>query len=107
MMSRKVDFERVGDALLSLGESYYARLGAGMLSALLGCRWLNAFLSRRASNNSVSDRTWDWNKEIVLLTGGSGGIGSIIARKLGEKRVKVIIVDVHPPKSSLRMFKPD
>ncbi|KAK5047534.1 hypothetical protein LTR84_006631 [Exophiala bonariae] len=100
-MGRQVNSHRVGDALLSLGKSYYARLGASMLGALLGCRWLNAILSRRASNNSVSDHTWNWEKEIVLLTGGSGGIGSIVARKLGERKVKVIVVDVHPPKSSL------
>jgi hypothetical protein len=105
-MNRQLDFDRVREAVLGLGKSYHARLGAGALVAFLGCRWLNAFLSRRALMNGVRDRTWDWDKEIVLLTGGSSGIGSMIARKLAEKRVKVIIIDVQPPKAPLRMFGP-
>jgi hypothetical protein len=104
-MTRQLDFDRLRWAVLGLGKSYYARLGVCTLVALLGCRWLNGLLSRRALRNGVRDRTWDWDKEIVLLTGGSSGIGSIIARKLAERRVKVIIIDVHPPNIPLRMFK--
>lgn len=104
-MSRQLDFDRTRDVLLGVWRSYYARLGAGMLGALLCCRWLNTFLSRRALRNGVSDKTWNWDKEVVLLTGGSGGIGSAIAHKLAERNVKVILIDVHPPKSPLRMFE--
>lgn len=74
---------------------------AGVLFGLLSSRWLNTWLSYRALNNSVKDRTWDWKKEIVLLTGGSSGIGAVTAAKLAEKGVKVIIVDLHPPKAKL------
>ena len=35
-------------------------------------RWINQWLSRRAVNNGQSDK-YDWNREIVLVTGGSDG----------------------------------
>lgn len=98
-MSAELNVER----LTQLARSPRAIAAAGTLLGLLSCRWLNSWLSSRALN-SVEDRTWDWSKEIVLLTGGSSGIGAVIATKLAEKRVKVIIVDVHPPKSNLRTY---
>jgi hypothetical protein len=64
----------------------------------------NRFLSQRALNNAVEDSTWDWKKEIVLVTGGSSGIGEIVTRKLAERGIKVIVLDIIPPKEELRKF---
>ncbi|KAJ5727657.1 hypothetical protein N7493_005477 [Penicillium malachiteum] len=41
----------------------------------------------------------DWRKEIVLITGGSTGIGELVARKLAKNSVKVVVLDLAPPKN--------
>ncbi|GAB7354593.1 hypothetical protein MBLNU459_g5036t1 [Dothideomycetes sp. NU459] len=56
---------------------------------------LNSALSRRALNNGVSAK-FDWSKEIIIVTGASGGIGAATAKKLATKGSKVIVLDVLP-----------
>ncbi|KAJ6004641.1 hypothetical protein N7540_013010 [Penicillium herquei] len=46
-------------------------------------------LSLWAHNNYKSDKTWDWGKELVVITGGCGGIGAMIVSKLAAKNIKV------------------
>lgn len=77
--------------------SQYARGFTGLKTvAVLGAiRWVNNFLGRRALNNGVSDK-YDWSKEIVLLTGGSDGIGKQIALMFASKGVKVVVLDIQP-----------
>ena len=62
---------------------------------------LNNYINRRALNNFVSDRSWDWPREIVVVTGGCSGIGEKVVRKLNERGIKVVILDIAPPKSAL------
>lgn len=58
-------------------------------------------LSLWAHNNYKSDKTWDWGKELVIITGGCGGIGAQIASKLAAKNIKVVIFDIVEPKGKL------
>ncbi|KAL8688373.1 MAG: hypothetical protein Q9218_005700 [Villophora microphyllina] len=58
-------------------------------------RYLNNFLSTGALNNWTSSK-YEWNKEVVVITGGSDGIGKMIARLLAEKGAKIAILDVQP-----------
>ncbi|KAL3466296.1 hypothetical protein BJX64DRAFT_250543 [Aspergillus heterothallicus] len=67
-----------------------------ILASLAVLRRLNAFLNQRALNNGVAD-SYDWNREVVVLTGGSNGIGRQVAKLLGSKGVKVAILDIAPP----------
>lgn len=70
---------------------------------------LNKALSRRARNNAVSDR-YDWSKEIVVITGGSSGIGDCLVKRLSERGIKVAILDVVPPpetRARVQFFKCD
>ena len=63
-------------------------------------RRLNAWANRRALNNGVSDN-YNWNREVVILTGGSNGIGRRMAELLGDRGIKVAILDIQPPKDKL------
>jgi len=49
------------------------------------------------SNNWVSD-TYNWNQEIVVVTGGSDGIGRSVVQLLAERGIKVVVLDIQPPK---------
>ncbi|KAL9111449.1 MAG: hypothetical protein Q9227_004126 [Pyrenula ochraceoflavens] len=73
-------------------------------------RRLNAWASRRGLNNHIFD-SWDWSREIVLITGGSSGIGAAIIERLSAKGIKVANIDLQPPKSTqsanVRFFHAD
>ncbi|KAF3940796.1 hypothetical protein ABW19_dt0200156 [Dactylella cylindrospora] len=65
---------------------------------------VNSYLSWRAQNNWVEDK-YDWDKEIVLITGASSGIGERVTELLAQKAVKVIVLDIQPPKEHIAAFK--
>ncbi|KAM0244630.1 hypothetical protein ACHAP5_006094 [Fusarium lateritium] len=58
-------------------------------------RWVSGWWSERARNNWVDDK-YDWDREIVLVTGGAGGIGGRIVKLFEEMNVKVVVLDVQP-----------
>lgn len=55
------------------------------------------FLDRGTVNNWTND-TYDWKKEVVVVTGGSDGIGASVVKQLAEKGVKVVVMDIQPLK---------
>ncbi|KAJ5383222.1 short chain dehydrogenase/reductase family protein [Penicillium concentricum] len=58
--------------------------------------WLNDWLSAKSRNNWTTDDTWNWRKEIVVVTGGSGGIGAGVAQRLAAMGARVVVVDIIP-----------
>jgi len=77
-----------------------------ILATLFGIgilRKTNDFLTDRTANNWVSD-VYDWKKEIVVVTGGSSGLGEWVAKDLGRRGIKVAIIDIVEPKYELRMI---
>lgn len=68
--------------------------------------WINDFLSSGSHNNWVTDRDWDWKKEIVVVTGGSGGIGGSVVQQLAADGVRVVVLDVISPTYSIGTLNP-
>ncbi|KAL8999791.1 MAG: hypothetical protein Q9169_001464 [Polycauliona sp. 2 TL-2023] len=73
-------------------------------------RWFNSLLSASALNNR-SKAEYQWDKEIVVITGGSDGIGKLLALLLQERGAKIAVLDVQPltfePPSNVSFFKCD
>ncbi|MBE3045545.1 SDR family NAD(P)-dependent oxidoreductase [Candidatus Bathyarchaeota archaeon] len=62
---------------------------------------LNSLLNWGFNNNWTKNTratAWNWDDEIVLITGGSSGIGAILAQQLlvRNPRTRVVIVDYAP-----------
>lgn len=71
------------------------------LKVLLGLaivRTVNRFVSRLALSNWTlsSPVAWNWPEEIVVVTGGSGGIGRDMVLNLVAKGVRVAVWDIAP-----------
>jgi NADPH:quinone reductase-like Zn-dependent oxidoreductase len=54
---------------------------------------VSSWLDRAVTNNFSND-TYVWSREVVVVTGGSDGIGKIIVHLLAEKGIKVAVLDV-------------
>lgn len=72
------------------------------LSAVSFLRDLNYYLSDQVLNNWKSD-PWRHGEEIVLVTGGSSGMGEKMVVALSKSSRAVIVLDLQPSKS-LRKF---
>ncbi|KPM44520.1 hypothetical protein AK830_g2009 [Neonectria ditissima] len=75
--------------------------GAAALLALSLLPKLNRYLTRRKVNNYLVDKSWNWKSEVVVVTGGSSGIGATIVAKLAQRNVKVVILDLNAPQGAL------
>ncbi|KAF3768964.1 NAD(P)-binding protein [Cryphonectria parasitica EP155] len=70
-------------------------------------RWLSSWYSAKVLNNWTTDQ-YDWRgREIVLITGGSGGIGAHVVRFLSEKAstVHYFKCDITSPKEIAAVAK--
>ncbi|KAF5606207.1 retinal short-chain dehydrogenase reductase [Fusarium subglutinans] len=86
---------------IELAKNPKVQLSAGLLLALKALGYLNAWYTKRKVKNHVSDPSWDWSREIVVVTGGSSGIGAAIVSRFAEKGIKVLIMDRNPPATKL------
>ena len=77
---------------------------AGVVLAPLALTAFNRTLSHLALNWN-SPGKWDPSKELVLITGGSSGIGMHIVKDLAENHhVRIVILDVADPSYELRTW---
>lgn len=78
-------------------------IGLGVLGFVSLCSRVNSYLSRRALNGVTATPTWDSEQEIVVVTGGSSGIGAALVELLAQKGIKTLILDVAEPREDLSM----
>lgn len=75
--------------------------GSAIIGGLFFSWMANRWLTDRALNNNAPAH-YDWAKEIVVVTGGAGGIGAEIVKTLAGRGSRVVVLDVLPlsyPKS--------
>jgi NADP-dependent 3-hydroxy acid dehydrogenase YdfG len=72
----------------------------------VGLKWLvglgtlhhaSRYLDRKAYNNWTSDNLWDWTNELIVVTGGSSGMGEAMVRQFATRGIKVVIIDIQEP----------
>lgn len=88
----------------------FPRLVQPVLKALVGlgiARTLNRALNSLATNNwrissSPPTGSWDWPKEIAVVTGGCSGIGLALVEGLTARGVRVAVLDVSEPSPAIR-----
>ncbi|TVY41878.1 Dehydrogenase [Lachnellula subtilissima] len=86
-------YTKRGNDLSILHETSYSRIRKLFYLGLV--RWASGYLDNGVLDNWTADR-YDWDKEIVLITGGAGGIGGKVVQLLAEKGIKVVVLDVIP-----------
>ena len=86
-------FTKKGSDLSILHETAFKRVKYLFYWGLL--RTISGYLDAGALDNWKKD-VYNWKTEIVLVTGGAGGIGSHIVKLLAERGIKVVVLDVIP-----------
>ncbi|KAF9769706.1 hypothetical protein IL306_012841 [Fusarium sp. DS 682] len=86
---------------IELAKNPNVQISAGIFLAYKSLKHLNAWYTKRKVNNHVNDPSWDWSREIVVVTGGSSGIGAVVVSRFAEKGIKVLILDRNPPPTKL------
>lgn len=86
-------YTKKGSDLSILHETAFSRLKTLFYFGV--ARWVTGYLDHGVMNNWTKD-PYDWNKEIVLITGGAGGIGGGVVKCLAERGIKVVVLDVIP-----------
>jgi NAD(P)-dependent dehydrogenase (short-subunit alcohol dehydrogenase family) len=56
---------------------------------------VSGYFDHKVLNNWTQDK-YDWEKEIVVITGGAGGIGGQVVKLMAERGTKVVVLDVIP-----------
>ncbi|CAG8237219.1 unnamed protein product [Penicillium salamii] len=71
------------------------------VGAFILARAANQFLSRCAHQNWTVNSAWNPQAELILLTGGTSGIGKQVMEDLSKTGVRVVILDINEPNFTL------
>jgi 3-oxoacyl-ACP reductase-like protein len=96
-----MDHQEALSKAIELASNPEVQIAAGLFVAFKSLRKLNAWYTKRTINNHVHDPTWDWSREVVVVTGGSSGIGAIVVSRFAKSGIKVLILDRNPPSTTL------
>ncbi|WKT54471.1 Short-chain dehydrogenase/reductase SDR [Fusarium oxysporum f. sp. vasinfectum] len=90
--------------VLELSRSQKARSLVTVVGILALLHPLNRWLSWRRTNNNLTRGSWNPSRELVVVTGGSSGIGAKIVEMLELRGIKVIILDLNPPFGNIGLW---
>jgi len=79
---------------------FFSFLAAGLAISVI--RQVNNWFSQRVLDNWKPAAKFNPSQELVLISGGSSGIGEMMAKDFAKKGAEVVILDVNPPKKALR-----
>ncbi|KAF4575144.1 hypothetical protein EYR36_006500 [Pleurotus pulmonarius] len=81
---------KVTDSVVVLSGVYYV-----VVSLFWFLKWYSR-LYRNQGNLLFGPGRFDWGEQIVVITGGSSGIGELLANTLAVRNVNVVVLDVNP-----------
>ncbi|KAF1911337.1 hypothetical protein BDU57DRAFT_507252 [Ampelomyces quisqualis] len=107
LIAAYIALHRAGPPLLNFGDSLpltWAQIktlhrGLQWSLALWAIYDFNSMLNRWAENRwlfQTDKRTWNWEQEIAVVTGGSQGIGACVVKKLAFHGINCAVLDVAP-----------
>lgn len=73
----------------------YSASHCAAVSAFWFIKWIS-LLYRNQGNLFFAPEPLDWSEQIVVITGGSSGIGELLAKTLAVRYVRVIVLDIEP-----------
>ncbi|CAL5865874.1 uncharacterized protein PFLUO_LOCUS80 [Penicillium psychrofluorescens] len=74
-----------------------AQKALGVVIALALLRSTNNFLTRWSMNNWRRNGPWRSERELILITGGSSGIGKQVVEDLAKTGVRIVVLDINEP----------
>ncbi|KAL9713142.1 hypothetical protein Ac2012v2_004383 [Leucoagaricus gongylophorus] len=83
-----------GEQITSKSFSYSAAHFV-VVSAFWFIKWIS-LLYKNQGNFFLAPEPLDWSEQIVVITGGSSGIGELLANTLAVRNVTVVVLDVKP-----------
>ncbi|KAJ7721179.1 retinal short-chain dehydrogenase/reductase [Mycena maculata] len=81
---------KITDNVVVFSAIYYV-----FVSAFWAIKWISRLYSNQG-NLLYAPRPFEWGDQIVVITGGSSGVGELLANTLAVKSVTVVILDVKP-----------
>ncbi|KAG9218830.1 hypothetical protein CCMSSC00406_0001056 [Pleurotus cornucopiae] len=81
---------KVTDSVVVISGVYYVAI-----SFFWFFKWYSR-LYRNQGNLLFGPGRFDWGEQIVVITGGSSGIGELLANTLAVRNVNVVVLDVNP-----------
>ncbi|ESK95152.1 retinal short-chain dehydrogenase reductase [Moniliophthora roreri MCA 2997] len=81
---------KITDRIVVLSSAYYVALCIFWLGKWCSRLW------RNQGNLLFAPKRFDWGEQIVIITGGSSGIGELLANTLAVRNVTVVVLDIKP-----------
>ncbi|KAF7355520.1 hypothetical protein MSAN_01469000 [Mycena sanguinolenta] len=78
------------DNIVIFSAAYYV-----FVASFWAIKWLSRLYSNQG-NLLYAPRPLEWSDQIVVITGGSSGVGELLANTLAVKSVTVVVLDVKP-----------